>query len=250
MTPLMIFLRSTLFNIAFFGVTALMCVACLPGLLLPRRQALMIVTLFVRSVYFFEKNIAGINYEIRGREHLPAAGPYIVAAKHQSAYETMKLHVLFRDPAVILKKELLKIPLWGWFLAKSDPIAIDRSQGREAIAQIIDGARRVGAEGRPIIIFPQGTRVRIDQTTADKPYKIGVARLREATNLPVIPMALNAGYFWPKHRWIKKPGTVIFEFLPPVPAGLSVQETIKDIENRLEYASAALLAEATGKKSR
>lgn len=237
MTKIILFLRSTIFNVAFFCVTAFLCIACLPGLFMTKKQALYIVRAFTLSVYFLEKNILGLDYEVRGLEHVPRYGSFIVAAKHQSPYETMKLDFLFNDPAIVLKRELFRIPLWGWFLAKIEPIAINRSQGRNAMEQIIAGANRIKDQGRPIVIFPQGTRVHPWQTPADKPYKIGVARMAAETGMTVVPMALNAGVFWPRGSWIKKPGKVVFEFLPPVDKKLGVYEIIKDLENRLEDAS-------------
>lgn len=236
--------RSTLFNLLFYGGNAIACIACLPGLLMPRRGLFFIIHTYVRFIYFIEKHIAGLDYEVRGMENLPEKGSYIVAAKHQSPYETFKLHLLFDDPAIILKQELLRIPLWGWFLARIHPIAIDRSQGKEAIKQIIEGGERVKKEGRPIIIFPQGTRVYPWQTAVDKPYKIGAARLYEATGLPVIPLALNSGMFWPRKSWIKKPGKVVFEFLEPIEPGKDMQETANLIQQRIEQATHALQDEA------
>src|SRR5690606_29409676 len=138
-------------------------------------QAMWIVKLFVHMVYFLERHILGLDYEVRGAENLPRTGSFIVAAKHQSAYETMKLNIIFNDPAIVLKRELLRIPLWGWFLAKVEPIGIDRKQGSSAMAQIIEGTIRIREQARPIVIFPQGTRVSPSQTAADRPYRIGVA---------------------------------------------------------------------------
>lgn len=240
----MLFLRSTLFNLLFFTSTGLMCVLCLPGLLLPKKQALWIVRLFVHSVYFFERTVMGIKFEVRGWENVPRDGAFIVAAKHQSAYETMKMHVIFADPAIVLKKELFKIPLWGWFLKKSEPVAINRGRAREAMNEMQESGLRAKAQGRPIVIFPQGTRVRVEETIKEKPYKAGVSRLKEATGLTVVPMALNSGVFWPRGRWMKKPGTVVFEFLPPVPENLGVYEIVRDLEKRLEEASIRLAVEA------
>lgn len=245
----MTFLRASLFNFFFVIVTGLSCLLFLPGLLLPRKQAMKIVDIFVGSVYLLERIFLGLDYEVRGAEHLPASGCYIVAAKHQSSYETFKLHILFKDPSVILKRELYRIPLWGRFLKKSDPIAIDRSS-KESAQQIVEGAKRMKAQGRPIIIFPQGTRVNTWQTAKDKPYKSGAARMQAATDLTIIPMATNTGVFSPKHSWMKWPGTVVFEFLPPIPPGQDVSSVMKQIETALETESKKLELEALAKDPR
>ncbi len=237
--------RSTIFNLLFYALTAIACVLCLPTLVLPRKYFMGVVHFFVHKVHFLEKHILGLRYEVRGLEHLPKDGSFIIAAKHQSAYETLKLHILFKDPSVILKKELLSIPLWGLYLKKSDPIAIDRSSPETAIQSIQDGARRMKELERPIIIFPQGTRVPCGQK---KPYKVGVARIQEATDLPVIPMALNAGLFWPKNSWFKTPGTVIFEFLPPVAQGMERSELLSKLEQDTEGATQSLMNEAKEKQ--
>lgn len=237
-------IRSTIFNLLMYSVTAVMCVLCLPGLLLPREKAMGIVALFVNTVYLLERTVLGLDYEIRGAEHLPPDGAYIVAAKHESAYETMKLHVIWKDPAIVLKKELLRIPLWGKFLGMIKPIAIDRSSGKEAMAQIIDGALSIKAQGRPMVIFPQGTRVNPDTQTSEKPYRLGVVRMQTATELPIIPMALNSGVYWPKHKWRKHSGRVVFEFLPPIPAGGEQKDVLAHLEETLETASARLRDEA------
>ena len=193
---------------------------------------------------FLERFLLGLHYEVRGKEHLPESGSYIVAMKHQSEYETLKLHVLFDDPAIILKQELLKIPLWGWYLQKSDVIAIDRSSPENAIASIQEGARRVKEQGRPIAIFPQGTRVAPGVGADVKPYKIGVARVQEATDLPIIPVAMNAGLFWPRDGFWKSGGSVVFEIFPPIPAGLERSELLQKLENTIEPASQRLMDEA------
>lgn len=238
------FIRSTIFNVCFYISTALACIILLPTLLMPRSVYLAVVSGFVHVTAFLERAILGLTYEIRGKEHLPDHGPYIVAAKHQSAYETFKLHILFRDPAIVLKKELLKIPLWGRYLAKSDVIAIDRTSPKLAIKSIQDGAKHVASQNRPIVIFPQGTRVAPTVTAAEKPYKIGIIRMQEATNLPIIPMALNTGIFYPKHSWIKKPGHVVFEFMPPIPASSAPPaERLRQIESIVEEQSSILMEE-------
>ena len=236
--------RSILFNILFVGLTAVICVLLLPTLILPRRFYMGTVRLFVHMVHFLERVVLGLKYEVRGLEHLPKDGSYIVAAKHQSAYETMKLHILWRDPAVILKRELLRIPLWGMYLKKSDPIAIDRSTPDAAIESIQEGAKRMQAQNRPIIIFPQGTRVSVDTTVTERPYKVGVVRVQEATGLPIIPMAMNAGMYWPKNSFLKSRGTVVFEYLPAIEPGLERGVLLKKLEDVTEGATKSLMNEA------
>ncbi|MFP4314329.1 MAG: 1-acyl-sn-glycerol-3-phosphate acyltransferase [Alphaproteobacteria bacterium] len=237
-------LRSTIFNLCFYFITALACIVLLPTLLMPRRFFIAIVHGWTWFVFQLEKLILGLTFEVRGVEHIPKHSSFIVAAKHQSAYETLKLHMLFGDPAIILKQELLKIPFWGLYLKKIDPIAIDRSNKETAIASIQQGSIAVKDQNRPIVIFPQGTRVHIDHKTSEKPYRIGVARIQEATNLPIVPMALNTGYFWPRSGWCKHPGRVIFEFLPAINHGMSREEIMQKLELDIEKHSSALLMEA------
>ncbi len=240
----MIALRATLFNLMFYGMNAILCVVCIPFIFAPRETAFDFIGFYVRCIYWLEKHILGLDYEVRGREYLPANAPYIVAAKHQSAYETFKLHILWRDPAVILKRELIRIPLWGKFLARSEPIAINRTNVRQALREITEGAKKVKEQGRVLVVFPQGTRTWPHETTDDKPYRIGVTQIREATGLPVIPMALNSGMFWPRKGWIKKPGKVVFEFLAPVPPELDSKAALHDLETRLEAATLKLQSKA------
>ncbi len=240
----MIFLRATLFNILFFLLNATLSIVCIPTLFMNREAAFRQIGFYVRSIYWLERHVLGLDYEVRGREHLPSSGPYIIAAKHLSAYETFKLHILWKDPAVILKRELIRIPLWGRYLARSEPIAIDRKNARESLRQIIDGARQVRDQKRVLVIFPQGTRVWPDDTPAEKPYRAGIAQIQHATGMPIIPLALNSGCFWPRKGWIKKPGIVVFEFLPPVPDGLNGKQVMDDLESRIEAASKELCRQA------
>jgi 1-acyl-sn-glycerol-3-phosphate acyltransferase len=236
-------LRSQVFNFFFYVLTGVACVACLPTLILPRKYFMAVVRGFVHGVYFLERTFLGLDFEVRGIENLPKSGSFIVAAKHQSAYETMKLHILFKDPAVILKKELLSIPLWGLYLKKSDVIAIDRSTPDAAIVSIQEGARRMSAQGRPIVIFPQGTRVRLEESVVQKPYKVGVARIYEAVNLPIVPLALNTGLYWPRSGWLKSSGTVIFKFLKPIEPGMERARLMKALEEQIETESLSLANE-------
>lgn len=237
-------LRSTLFNLAFFSITAFLCFAYIPLLLLPRRWFVAAVKFWIQVITALEYGILGLSYEIRGREFLPQAGSYLIAAKHQSSYETFKLRLLFDDPAIVLKKELLRIPLWGAYLKKSDVIAIDRSTPEHALKSLEEGALRMKEQGRPIVIFPQGTRVLPEETSGHKPYKAGIARVQEATDLPIIPMALNSGLFWPRSGWLKSPGRVVFQFLEPIAPGQNRKEMMTKLEKSLEESSNALMNEA------
>lgn len=241
----MIVIRSAVFHLAFFIWSVLCCIAFLPIIFFPKQVLIKAIMIYLHGVDRLERWILNLHYVIEGRDHVPQEGPFLIAAKHQSQYETLKLHFLFNDPAVILKQELLAIPLWGKYLQKLDIIAIDRSDRRSAMNSIIDGAKRMKEQGRPIVIFPQGTRVNINTTPNEKPYKQGIVRMYEATDLPIIPMALNSGYFWPKKGWLRKSGTVTFRFLPPIPPGHDPDIVLKDLEHMLENESNALVEAAT-----
>ena len=156
-------LRSILFNILFYGVwSPLIILGLAPCLLLPRGFAVWVATLYQDGPYYLAKYILGIDYELRGAEHKPASGAYLVASKHQSAYETLLLYQLFGDPTIVLKKELLSIPVFGWFLKKLEVIAVDRGNSAAAKNSLQEGAKRMKEQNRPIIIYPQGTRVGVD----------------------------------------------------------------------------------------
>lgn len=238
------FLRSTIFNICFFGMTIILAIVALPATAMKRRHAMAVAMMWVTVIYWLERNILKLDYEVRGLEHFPAGQACLIAAKHQSSYETFKLHRILGDPAIVLKRELLRIPLWGRFLKKIDPIAIDRSNREQAMKSLLSGLQHVKEQNRPVVIFPQGTRVKWTDSTAKRPYKGGVAKMQQASNLPIIPLALNTGLFWPKMSWIKKPGTVIFEFQPPIMPGGSLGETMQKVETAVETATARLVAES------
>lgn len=240
----MIFIRSLIFNLIFYPYTMLWCIILVPTLIMPRIVLLKLIEFYLATVYWIEVVVIGLNFDIRGVEYVPEKGPYLVAAKHQSAYETMKMFRLFKDPSIILKKELMRIPLWGWHAWKLDFIAIDRKDRERAMNSIIEGARRMKEQQRPVIIFPQGTRVRVEASAKDKPYKGGIVKMYEATNIPIVPLAMNSGLFWPRNSFIKRPGTVVFEFLPPIEPGLPDKKVMKALEERIEETSIRLMHEA------
>jgi 1-acyl-sn-glycerol-3-phosphate acyltransferase len=231
-------LRSIAFTVAFPLWTGLCCIVLAFGPLLPRKGALVLAVAWVRSVGWIERHVLGLRYRVIGRENLPRRGAFIVAAKHQSTYETMKLHVIFDDPAIVMKKELLRLPIWGAFTRKTGMIPIDRKAGPRALAELVSASRKAVAEGRPIVIFPQGTRVAPGQTRA---YKSGVVALYQEFAIPIVPMAVDSGLFWPREG-AKRGGTVTFSILPPIPPGHDPATVLKTLEERLESESDRLIA--------
>ncbi len=240
----MIFLRAMLFNLFFYGFTVLACLILLPLVFFPRPVVLGAARFFVAGVEWIERNILDLTFEVRGREHIPDTDTYLVASKHQSAYETMKLHHLFDDPTIVCKRELLNIPIFGMFLKKIDVIPINRGNKEESIKAIVEGAQKMRHKKRPIVIYPQGTRVNVDTTIKDKPYKGGIVKMYKNTDLPILPLALNSGMFWGRNSFIKKPGKVIFEFLPVIESGLPNKKVMRALEDRIEEKSYALMLEA------
>lgn len=238
----MTFLRSLLFNLAFYLWTTVCCLLLAAALPLPRRVMVAGVRRYMQSLALLERVILGLGYRVVGREHVPA-GPYILAAKHQSTWETMKLLLLADDPAIVLKRELMWIPLWGWFAAKAGMIPVNRGAGSSAVVALLAAARQRAAQGRPIVIFPQGTRT---APGTWRPYRVGIAALYEALELPVVPMALNSGVFWGRRQFLKRPGTVTVEYLPPIPPGLGRARMLARLEAELEAATDRLVVAAGG----
>ncbi|MDE1148662.1 MAG: lysophospholipid acyltransferase family protein [Azospirillaceae bacterium] len=239
----MLVLRSLIFNIVFYVWTVFSCFGLLWTLVVPHRTMIWAIRGYMASLSWLERTVIGLRYEVRGLEHLPPDGTFLVGAKHQSMWETMKLHLMFEDPAIVLKKELTYIPIWGWYAAKARMIAVDRGKRGAAIQSLLRGARERVAEGRPIVIFPQGTRTAVG---AWRPYKIGIALLYETLGVPLVPMALNSGLYWPRHKFLRRPGTIIIEFLPAIPPGLTKEEALTRLETVLEAATDRLVVAAGG----
>lgn len=236
----MAFLRSLVFNICFFGWTSLLAIISIPAVFMGKRAVFAILIFWLKSVFFFEKYILGLTYTVKGIENLPPK-PYIVAAKHQSAWETMKLHLIFDDPAVVLKQSLMDLPFWGRYAKVMGMIPVERSKGSEALKKMIAHAKTVREEGRPIVIFPQGTRVAVGD---QKNYKIGVIRLYEELNIPLVPVALNSGVFWKRNSFTKKPGEITVEILPSIAPGKDGQSLLSQLETDIEKASNHLAKKA------
>ncbi|WP_208984029.1 lysophospholipid acyltransferase family protein [Roseibium aggregatum] len=236
----MVFLRSTLFQILFYTVTLLLMILFAPVMLLPRRWGWWVVPTWSRVLQLLMRVFAGIKVEVRGRENLPEGG-FIAAMKHQSAWETVAMIPLFRSPTFILKRELRWIPIFGWYTAKFKQIPINRGKRTEALAAMMQAAKQAIAEKRQILIFPEGTR---RPAGAEPKYKFGIAHLYRDLKCPVVPIAHNAGLYWPRASWKVYPGTVIVEILPPIEPGLAPNAFYGRMVTEIEAASDRLIEEA------
>jgi len=233
-------LRSLLFAVAFYTVTALFLLLGSWLLLAPRAWAMAGLRWHGLTCVWLLDKICGTSMVVRGRENLPS-GPCLVAAKHQSAWDTFALIPLFQDPAIILKDELKWVPLYGWFCVKFEHILVKREKGASALKSMLRTARERAADGREIVIFPEGTRT---QPGATPDYKPGVLALYEGLGLPCVPIALNSGVYWPRRTLRRTPGRIIVEILPALPAGLRRQEFRQRLEQSIEDATRRLIAEA------
>jgi 1-acyl-sn-glycerol-3-phosphate acyltransferase len=232
-------LRSLTFAIAFYVTTALFLVLGSWLLLAPRSWAMAgLRTHAVVSVWLLEV-IAGTKLEVRGHEKLPK-GACLVVSKHQSAWDTFGLVPLFRDPAIVLKDELKWIPFYGWFCVKFEHILVRRDKAARALKAMIADARLRAGQGREIVIFPEGTR---QAPGAPPDYKPGYLALYEALDVPCVPLALNSGLFWPRRSLLRHPGTIVVEFLDPIPPGLPRKDFRDLLEARLETATQRLVDE-------
>ena len=235
----MTLLRSFLFAIWFVVATVLIYVAVFPALLLPRIAMAQASRLWSRVVFLGLKVFAGLTYEVRGE--IPR-GPVLVASKHMSMWDTMALYLILYDPAAVLKRELLRVPFYGWYIWKAGVIPVDRGGYASALRKMTSAAKQALQQGRPLLIFPEGTRKKPD---APPDYKPGVAGLYSQLNVACIPVALNSGLFWTGPMgFIKKPGRIVVEFLDPIPPGLKRTEFMQLLQQRIEGATAGLIAES------
>lgn len=230
--------RSALFLLWFAVDTAIIAILCLPALILPRRASMWVGRQWSAITLLGLRFCAGLDYEVRGT---PPKGAVLVASKHMSMWDTLALYLLLRDPAMVLKRELLRVPFYGWYLWGAGSIAIDRDAGASALRKMSNAALKVIGEGRPVLIFPEGTRKKPD---AEPDYKPGVAGLYGLMGVACVPVALNSGLFWTgPGGFVKRRGRIVVEFLPPIPAGLKRAEFMAVLKGRIEDATRRLLAE-------
>jgi 1-acyl-sn-glycerol-3-phosphate acyltransferase len=206
----------------------------------PRRYAMMGLKAHAITTLWLLKWIVGTRMEVRGRDKLPKP-PYLVASKHQSAWDTFALIPIFKDPALVMKEELTHIPFYGWFSRKFEHVFVRRDRGPAALRQLVRDAQDRAAAGREVLIFPEGTR---RPPGAEPDYKPGAVALYEGLGLPCVPMALNSGLYWPRRKLMRYPGTIIVEILDPLAAGMDRKQFRAELEQRIETAANRLIIEA------
>lgn len=236
---MILLIRSALFNVAFFTTTALFVIVGLPVLAGGRSGVFRLARAWSATCVWLLEKICGARIEFRGVEKIPP-GPLLVACKHQSALETFALIRHFPDFSFILKQELLRLPLFGWYLRRAEQIAIDRTDGRAALQQVVERANALFAQGRSMLIFPEGTRRAIG---APPDYKSGVAHIYAATGVTCLPVALNTGLCWPRRSFVKRPGRVVIEYLDPIPPGLPRKAFAAQLRDAIETRSNQLAAD-------
>lgn len=230
--------RSLLFNLLFGLWTAIIFVVSLPTLLLPRDAAWAMGRLWVRGMTLLLRVTVGLRHRVLGAEHR-VAGPAIYAAKHQSAWDTLAFALLLDQPAYVLKKELIRVPLFGAYLRRCGMIPVDRQGGASALKRLLADARAAVAEGRSILIYPEGTRTPPGER---RPFHPGVAALYGDLGIPVVPVALNSGLFWGRRSFHKMPGRITLQFLPPIAPGLPRKEFMAALQRGIEDQSDRLAA--------
>lgn len=234
----MIWLRSLAFQIAFYLWTAILAVVFLPVLLAPPRWMMRCGTFWSRGVLCALRWCAGLDHEVRGYENLPR-GPMLIAMKHQSAWDTFAVPVIFRDPAVVIKRELGWIPIYGWYALKAGMIPVDRSGRASALKSMVAASEKALALGRPVLIFPEGTRSAVGERV---PYHPGVMALYRQLDAPLVPVAVNSGLFWKRRGFLRHPGRITLEILPPIAPGGERRAVLAELERRIEDATARLVA--------
>lgn len=233
-------LGSLLFNAGFYAISTVLAIVGLPVLVLPQGAVIVWSRLWCGSVLGWLALTCGLRHRVVGREHLPA-GPYILAIKHQSTWETLAANLEFPNCAFVLKRDLMWIPVVGWMMWRAGNVGIDRAAGAKALRAILRDTRRALDDGRPVVIFPEGTRTPPGST---RPYQPGVAALYSQLKVQVVPVALNSGVFWGRRTFLKKPGLITMRILPAIQPGLSRAAFMDLLRERIEGATAALGASA------
>ena len=240
-TNALAWLRGLLFNFWMAGSALALGVIGLPLVFMSERGALWAIRHWCRLNLAVLRILCGVRVEVRGLDKLPAGGA-LIAAKHQGMLDTIVPFALFPAPSIVLKKELLSIPIYGWYALRSGMIPIDRAGAAKALRAMIKEVRHRFDDGRQVLIFPEGTRS-VPGDAAD--YKPGIAALFKELNVPCTPVATNSGMFWPARGLARHPGVAVFEVLEPIPPGLKRAAFMRELETRIEEASHRLLDESS-----
>jgi 1-acyl-sn-glycerol-3-phosphate acyltransferase len=235
----MIWLRSALFSVLALLWTAILSLLYLPLLLAPRRLMQRAAALWCLGLITLVGVCCGLRWRVIDRENLPE-GAAVIAAKHQSAWDTLIFHVLVDDPVFVLKRELLEVPLLGWYMRKAGSIAVDRAAGFRAMKGMLPKVERALADGAKVIVFPEGTRTAPGQR---RPYQPGIAAIYARVDAPIVPIALNSGMFWSRRGFLKFPGLITLQILPPMPRGMHRTDFMDELERRIEATTERLCAE-------
>lgn len=231
------FLRSSLFKILFYLWTAFFCILYLPFFWLPRNGLIEFQRIWSYGVRVLLRLIMNIRIVVNGSENIPVGGA-LIAMKHQSSVDTFVMHTIVSHPAFVMKKELLKIPLYGRFCLNTGMIPVDREGGVKALKLLMQDSAKAIREARQLIIFPEGSRALPGSHTA---YQSGIFGIYKFTKERVIPVGLNSGVFWPKKGNLIPGGEIIFDFMEPIEAGLAKDEFMEQLKNKIENSSNLLL---------
>jgi len=230
----LIYLRSFLFQLFFWLWSATMAILMLVTLALPRPVNRAAMRLWSQGVILGLRLLAGVRVEVRGQ--VPT-GPALVAAKHQSMFDVFSQFAILPDACFVMKKELLMVPLFGWHGLKAKMIVVDRDGHSTALKKLVRDSVDRMKETRQVVIFPEGTRGKVGEPGD---YKPGIAALYRELELPVTPLALNCGQHWLHKSLLVQPGVIVFEYLPPIPAGLKRGEFMRELQTRIDTATKAL----------
>lgn len=228
----MIWLGSLLFNIVFYSWTALIVLIFTPPAALfgPPRAIFVLGRFWAKVGLFLLRIFCGITHRVTGLENLPDR-PFLLASKHQSAWDTLIFSQILDNPSYVLKRELTYIPFFGWALIRVGMVAVDRSGGAAALKKMVAAAQERLKEGRSIVIYPEGTRV---APGVKQRYHPGIAALYKELEIPVVPVALNSGLFWGRKRFMKQPGIIDLAILPAIPPGLPRRQFMAELEDQIE----------------
>jgi 1-acyl-sn-glycerol-3-phosphate acyltransferase len=232
-----LWMRSLAFNVGWYAGTAVIAIVGSPILLMPRRSVVAWSLFWIDFCLDWLRLTCRLTHRVGGVS-LPV-GPVIFACKHQSTWETLAFSRLFPNSATVLKRELLFIPVVGWAMARVGNIAVERGDGARALRGLVRQAKAAIADGRSILIFPEGTRTPVG---SERPYQVGTAALYRQLGVPVVPVALNSGLFWGRRQFIKWPGVIDVEVLPAIAPGLGREAFMAILRERIEVATARLVA--------